>query len=287
MITLAAFADEADSSLAGQITALQRNHIPYIELRGINGKNIAHISVQEAEVYAAQLREGGIRVWSIGSPIGKVDMDDDFDAHLELLRHICRLGKIFDTHRIRMFSFFQAHGRTAEVMERMAAMVAVAEEMGMTLYHENEKDIYGDTLERTLELLEKVPGLRCIYDGANFLEVGEPAHRTLDALHGRTDYFHIKDVIAETGELVPAGYGDGNIPELVRRIGSADRTLTIEPHLAIFEGFAQIDSTRMKNKFHFTDNHESFDAAVKALKNILSAEGYHEEIGEVTVWKRD
>ena len=106
-------------------------------------------------------------------------------------------------------------------------------------------------------------------------EVGENADTTLDALHARTDYFHIKDVIAESGTLVPAGCGDGKIDELIARIDpSDDKVMTLEPHLKVFEGFAEIDGTEMKNKYHFESNEAAFDAAVNALKGLLENAGY-------------
>ena len=80
----------------------------------------------------------------------------------------------------------------------------------------------------------------------------------------KTDYFHIKDVISSTQELVPAGFGDGKIDKLVDMIDK-DVVLTLEPHLAIFSGYANIDNTEMKNKFTFSSNQEAFDTAVNAF----------------------
>jgi hypothetical protein len=100
----------------------------------------------------------------------------------------------------------------------------------------------------------------------------------MGALHGLTDYFHIKDVISATGELVPAGYGDGRIGELVARI-TDDKVLTLEPHLAVFEGYSEIDGSEMKNKFCYATNDEAFDAAVSALKKVLAEQGYVEKDG--------
>ena len=125
--------------------------------------------------------------------------------------------------------------------------------------------------------MDNVKGLNFIYDPANFLEVGEDPNATLDALHSRVDYFHIKDVISSTEELVPAGYGDGRIDQLVARIPrEVDRVLTLEPHLAVFDGYSQIDEKKMKNKFKFSSNNEAFDAAVSAIKKILCEQGYKE-----------
>ncbi len=275
MIRLAAFADEADSRVEGQIAALRRNGMEYIELRGLDGKNVSSLTEQEAEKYAKMYADAGIKVWSIGSPIGKVDIDSDLEAHRNTLRHTCKIARIFGTNRIRMFSFYKAYDSEERVMSELCEMVKIAAEYGVTLCHENEKAIFGDTLERVLKIKEQVAGLGHIYDPANFLECHQDADETLDALHYTTNYFHIKDVISETGELVPAGYGDGKIAKLVSMIAADDdKTLTIEPHLAIFAGYSEIDNTEMKNKFHFESNNEAFDAAVNAIKAVLTSQGY-------------
>ena len=275
MIRLCAFADEADKMVEGQIRALKKNNIDLIELRGLDGTNISKLTEDEARRYAKRFEESGIKVWSIGSPLGKVKITEDFEEYKKLVRHVCRLAKIFGTDKIRMFSFHHAYESEDKLMENLRAMVAIANEEGVVLYHENEKAIFGDTCERVLKIMDKVEGLKFIYDPANFLEVGEKADTTLDALHAKTDYFHIKDVIAESGTLVPAGCGDGKIDELIARISpESDTVMTLEPHLKVFEGFAEIDGTEMKNKYNFASNEEAFDAAVNALKGLLCDAGY-------------
>ena len=279
MIKLAAFADEANPSFAGQIRALQRNAIEYIELRGLDGTNIGDVSQEQAKEYAKKLQEAGIKVWSIGSPIGKVKITDDLEAHLEKLRHVCRLAKIFETDRIRIFSFFEAYENKDTVISTLKKMVEIAGEYGLRLCHENEKLIYGDTLERVTEIAQSVPGLYLIYDPANYVDVGQMPDQTLPALHNKTEYFHIKDVIAQTGEYVPAGYGDGGIPQLIQGIGDSDKVLTVEPHLMMFDGYAKIDSTEMKTKFSFENNDQAFDFAVASLKKLLTEQNYVERNG--------
>ena len=274
MIRLCAFADEADSALGGQIAALRRNGIEYIELRGINGKNVSEITENEARDYAKELAAGGISVWSIGSPIGKVGINDDLEAHFDKLRHICRLAKIFGTDKIRMFSFYGAYGERERVFAALRRMVEIAKGYGVGLYHENEKDIYGDTAERVRDIMANVEGLYYVYDPANYIAVGEDVSESIK-LYGSTDYFHIKDMIRETGEIVPAGYGDGEIYQLVDMIPTGkDTVLTVEPHLSLFSGFSAIDNTEMKNRFVYKDNNESFDAAVAAITEVLCKAGY-------------
>ena len=169
MIRLAAFADEADPSLDGQIAALKRNGIEYLEVRGLDGTNVSDISEEEAKEYYERLSAAGIKVWSIGSPIGKIKIGGDIDAHMEKFIHVCRLAKIFNTDKIRMFSFYEAYESKEKVFSTLSKMVEIAKEYGVKLCHENEKKIYGDTIERVLEICENVPGLYTVYDPANFI----------------------------------------------------------------------------------------------------------------------
>ena len=275
MIELCAFADEASASLQGQIKALKRNGISYIELRSIDGKNVSDFTEEEAKAYQKTLEENKIYVWSIGSPLGKADIETDFSEYEKKVRHVCRLAQIFKTDKIRMFSFFHANEKAEKVYRCLQKMVEIGREYGVQMCHENEKDIFGDIAERVQKIMENVDGLKYIYDPANFLQCGEPADKTLDLFHDKTEYFHIKDVIAESGALVPAGYGDGKIPTLIERI-SGDKVLTLEPHLAVFDAYKSIDNTEMKHKFTYASADEAFDAAVAALKGILKEKGYKE-----------
>lgn len=275
MIRLCAFSDEASSGLEGQIAALKRNGISLTEMRNVDGKNVKDFTLEEATEIRKKLNENGISVWSVGSPLGKVDLATDVEEYLDTVKHVCELAVAFGTDKIRAFSFYNAYKEPQKVFDYLNRMAEVAAECGVTLYHENEKDIYGDTAERVLEIMKNVRGWKYIYDPANFIQTGEKADRTLSLLHERTDYFHIKDVIASTGELVPAGYGDGKIFELIDRI-SDDKVFTIEPHLAIFDAYKDIDGSEMKHKFTFKDGNEAFDAAVVALKTLLKNAGYCE-----------
>ena len=285
MIQLSAFSDEAAESLSEQIAALHRNEIAYTELRGIDGKNVKDFTASQAREYRKVLDGGGISVYSIGSPLGKEDISVNFDEYSEVVKHVCELANIFGTNRIRMFSFYNAYGEKNKVFDYLQKMVDIAELFGVTLCHENEKEIYGDTLARISEIKQNVKGLKYVYDPANFLQVGEKADDTLAALHAETEYFHIKDVCADTGELVPAGYGDGKIDKLVEMI-SSDKVLTLEPHLFIFGGYSRIDNTVMKNKFTFKSNAEAFDAAVNALKKILESAGYYKVKNRIGAYEK-
>ena len=274
-IELCAFADEAADRLDDQIAALQRNGIHKIELRSMDGKNVKLLSTSDAKKAAAALSAAGIAVHAIGSMLGKSQIAADFDEEEKHLLHLLSLCEIFSCKRIRMFSFYGTTDADAgEVVRRLRILADTAEKVGVVLCHENEKDVFGDTAARVAYLLERVPKLASVYDPANYIQVGETPDN-MARLAERATYYHIKDVL-KTGELVPAGEGDGDIAGLIRSLRE-DAVLTLEPHLAVFSGYAAIDNHQMKNKYSFATNGEAFDAAAVALKNVLRQTGYRED----------
>ena len=204
-VRLSAFSDEAGTSLREQIDALHRNNIALTELRSVDKINVAELTLESAKSIHSTLKSEGIALSAVGSPMGKVKISTDMEVYLYTVKYICELANIFETDRIRMFSFFEAHGEREKVIDNLNRMVEVAASYGVGLYHENEKEIYGDTAERVLDLRENVKGLHFVYDPANFLQVGESSDKTLPLLAPISDYFHIKDVISDGGILVPAG----------------------------------------------------------------------------------
>lgn len=275
MIRLCAFADEADPSLDGQIKALNKNNIHLVELRGVDGKNVLELTDEEAKAAYEKLSKGGVKVWSIGSPIGKVDITTDFNEYEKKIVRACELAKIFNCNNIRMFSFFKALHSKDQVIAYLKRMVEIGNKYGVKMCHENEKDIYGDIEPRCTEILNAVPGLYYVYDPANFIQCHQDPVKSLKMLHSRTYYFHIKDALMETGEVVPAGKGDGHLQEVINLIKD-DKVLTIEPHLKVFAGYANVDKTQLKNKYEYKTNEEAFDAAVAHTKSLLKNAGYQE-----------
>ncbi len=275
-IKLCAFSDEASVSLSGQISALKRNNVTYMEMRSVNGKNAIESTDAELKEYLRQLDGEGISVWSLGSPIGKVDINVNFNEYLDTVKRTAEIANLMRTDKIRMFSFFNATTKRETVMEYLNKMVEAVKPYNVTLYHENEKDIYGDNLARVKDIMANVSGLKFVYDPANFLQVGEKAKDTLTELFDKIDYFHIKDVRVKSGAIVPAGHGDGMIDELIKKINT-DMVLSIEPHLAVFDGYSSIDKTALKHEYVYESSDSAFDTAVNAVKKLLLTNGYSEQ----------
>ena len=183
-----AFADEASPDIYEQIEACKVNGIDYIELRNVNGKNISNFTVEEAKDLKKILDEAGIKVSSIGSHYGKIEITDDFAPHFEAFKQTVEVAKVLETKYIRMFSFFFTQGQSLEeykdeVYARLTAMVDYSNEHGILCCHENEKGIYGDIYERCLELAEHFGDrLGCIFDPSNYIQCGTDTLKGFEAL---------------------------------------------------------------------------------------------------------
>lgn len=276
---LSAFADEIATDLITQMDVLEQHGIKYIEMRGVNGKNVTELTIHEAEEIKQQLEARGFKISAVGSPIGKIVIRDDFEPHLELFRHTIKIAKVLGTRYIRMFSFFIPRGEDPalyrdEVMRRWNLFIEEAKASSMILLHENEKDIYGDTPERCLDLLKTVncKQLKATFDPANFVQCDCSAYpEAYELLKDHVEYVHIKDAQFSNHEVVPAGYGDGRVKELLKTLHAAgyEGFLSIEPHLGSFAGFAALEPNSPANRME-EGGPKQFAIAVEALKKILS-----------------
>ena len=274
-LQLCAFADEAGNKLEEQIAALAENGIPYLELRGVNGKNVVQLTDEEAADITARLAEHGLRVWSLGSPAGKSKLSEDFAGEKARFERLLRIADITGARCIRLFSFFGADDSDAcfdEVCRRLSGFLEMAQGHSVVLCHENEKGIYGDTAERCLKLHRALPQLGCVFDPANFMQCGVD---TLDAwalLEPYINYMHIKDC-AKDGHVVPPGTGVGHIAELVERFSKrGGGVMTLEPHLQEFIGLADLEQEGDKSVvggIAFESARAAFDCAVNAIRPMM------------------
>ena len=273
-----AFADEADFMIDGQIVAMKRNSLDGLEIRNVDGISVSDISLEKAKEVKQKLEGNGLTVWSVGSPIGKIDIENgDFSQHLEKLRHTIEIAHVLGTENIRMFSFFIPAQKNPdeyreEVIERMGRMLDIAKSSNVYLCHENEKGIYGDIAKRCFEIHKALPELKGIFDPANFVQCGQNTLEAWDMLQSYIKYLHIKDALPD-GKVVPAGKGAGNVPAIVASyLAKGGNALTIEPHLAVFKGLAELEregDTSQVGEYIYANNNEAFDAACQALKQIL------------------
>ena len=274
-----AFADEASPRVDAQIAAMLRNGMNGVELRNVDGENISDISLDKAREVRKKLQDAGLIAWSIGSPIGKIDLvNDDFAAHLDKLRHTVDVARALDSKNIRMFSFYYpADADPAdyrnEVMDRLCRMVEVCRDSGVKLCHENEKGIYGDIAARCLDIHQAVPELAGVFDPANFIQCGQDTAEAWAMLKPYIKYLHIKDALAD-GTVVPVGQGIGNVKAIVKDyLSGGGDALTLEPHLRVFSGLKALEregNVSAMEKGVYESGDAAFDAAAAALRAILA-----------------
>ena len=271
MAVLSAFGDEIAVDIDGQIEVLQREGVRYLELRAADGIAVLDLTDEKAAEIKAKLDGEGIGVSAIGSPIGKVDIDLDFALHLDMFKRALELARYFGTKYMRIFSYFMPEGADPadyrdEVIRRMERKVELAADAGITLCHENESRIYGDIAARCHDLLTAVQDehFQAILDPANFVINGvRPYDEGYLLYSDRVVYMHIKDALAREKEIVPAGEGDGQIPEIFAALAERgyEGFLSLEPHLVIAE-----------SSFGFTGP-EAFARAAAAVKKVAVEAG--------------
>lgn len=278
--TISAFADEINEEVNEQIRVLKETGIHHIEIRGLDGKNVSELTETEAKAYKAKFDEKGIRVSSIGSPIGKIGIKDPFEEHLALFEHVLKLARIFESPYIRMFSFFideeeDPEQYKEEVIRRWQAFLEAAKEYEeITLLHENEKDIFGDTPERCLYLLEALdsPKVKAAFDPANFVQCDVEVYpRAYNLLVGHIAYMHIKDANFKDHEVEPAGLGDGQVATVLEQLikRGYQGFASLEPHLSVFTGFAELEKSTVSELAKESEQIKLFHVAAQALKKIL------------------
>lgn len=275
---LSAFADEIDADLNIQMDVLEEHGIKYIEMRGVDGKNIVQYTLDEVKEIKRRIDARGFKLSSVGSPLGKIGINDDFAPHLELFKHTLEVAKIMESPYIRIFSFYIPEGEQPdayreEVINRWSQFAQAAEGSGIILLHENEKDIYGDTPERCLDLMQSLNSdhVKAIFDFANFVQCDARNNiEGFELLKDYVAYIHVKDAVYSDHHVVPAGEGDGCIEQILRKLyaDGYEGFLSLEPHLANFTGFADLEPN--SPGFELPEGGaRSFAIAVQALKNLL------------------
>ena len=205
-----AFADEANNMIDGQIEAMKTTGIDGLEVRGVDNVNISDISIAKAREVKKKMDDAGLKVWSIGSPIGKIDIvKGSFETEVERLRRTLETAAVLGAENIRLFSFyFPKDANKAdyknEVIDRLGIFLEHAKGTGITLCHENEKGIYGDVPERCLEIHKALPEMKAIFDPANYIQCGVNTLAAWETIKPYVKYMHIKDALSD-GNVVHAG----------------------------------------------------------------------------------
>lgn len=249
MAKLSAFADEVIDDFLGQVKYLDSENVGHIELRFLNKKNVIDLNKNELAEAGKILKDYGLQVSAIGSPVGKVRLDEPFAEHLDMFKRAVGRALFFKTRFIRVFSYYAPQGKDiadyrSQVLDRMNAKVEVIEDVDIVMVHENETNIYGHSTENCVDIIEAVnsPKLRLVYDPGNFVwgqGIVDNIKSCWPKMKSYVVHVHIKDwqLGADIGSI--PGQGDGQIAELLQELADCryDGFLTMEPHLQAGEQF--------------------------------------------------
>jgi sugar phosphate isomerase/epimerase len=245
MFTLSAFADEISADPQEQFDVLSCCGVRHIELRSIHKTNVLDLTDLQITEFKSLLDRRGFRLSAIGSPVGKIKIDQPFEPHLKRLERAIELCKVFDTPNIRVFSYYPpgdaadwngvAESWQHELFKRLEEEARLAAHAGVRLLHENEHRIYGDSPDRVNHLFQvlRKDAFQAVYDPANYVFCGYDPWEGWQKTKEVTAHFHIKDWIAGEKHGCLAGQGQGRIPEVIADAVARgyDGFATLEPHL--------------------------------------------------------
>jgi sugar phosphate isomerase/epimerase len=249
--TLSGFGDEIDADPEVQVAVLQAVGARAVEVRSAWGVNVVDLGPDRLDRLRRILERRGQSVSAIASPVGKVDVDVPVEHEVDRLDRAIEAANQLGTRFVRVFSFYRHVDRSPvsvrdAVLARMSVLADRARRQDVVLLHENEKEIYGDVPERVLDLVESVGSehLRLAWDSANFVQCGVRPHTDgWSVLHPFVEYVQVKDALATSGRVVPAGQGDGELPATLTALRDNQYSgyLSLEPHLSSagrFGGFS-------------------------------------------------
>lgn len=284
-IEISGFSDEIASDFQTQLKTVNELGMRYISLRGINDKNIGDYSVEMIKKdVVPRLKQWDIGVSSIGSPIGKIYINDEnaFKKQLTMLKALCEISQLLNCQYIRIFSFYIPKEDNFDaykdiVISKLKEFAKIAEQYNIILLHENEKDIFGDIAGRCKLILDEVnsPNFKAIFDFANFVQCGENTQDCYDLLSDDIAYIHIKDAVYKDNFNVLCGTGDGQIESILVQFFESGYQgfLTLEPHLVVFDAIKDLElehSTETIQNSAAKDGAEGYKMQYEALLKILS-----------------
>lgn len=296
-VKISGFYDEVSSSLDKQIALMKELGGEYICPRNIDGKSIADYTYEEFKTAIfPKLKAQGVKFSSIGSPIGKVGLNDDqgYKKQKEQLENLVRIANLMDCKYIRIFSFFygaeDADSCVDKVVEKLKGFLEIAKCGCVTLLHENEKKVFGDVPSRVLMLHERLKeeGLEFIFDSSNYVQCDVNVKEAFEQLKDITVYYHVKDC-SEYKVEVPLGVGLGEYQYIIEELRKREFEgfMTLEPHTwkyallkpvayllplfmqNYFKAFRQIDKAKGIGFFKLVSRKQVFVWQYKTLEEML------------------
>jgi sugar phosphate isomerase/epimerase len=268
---LSGFADEVDPAISVQIETFSRLRIKGIDLRSVNNVNVLDLPPHELFQINGMCRDAGLHIQTVGSPVNKIPYHVLSRATEEdRLNKAIKNADHLNVKRIRLFTPEIQGDADPEldhkIVDWMKEQKTIAEHSGITLLIENDARYWSAYPENAKRLFGELggPHFKAAFDFANTVLIGfRPMKDWFPWLLPYLDTLHIKDAVEATGEILPAGEGDGQIQETLTWLIDQGWSgpLTLEPHL------------KAAGKLGGFSGPKLFEAATDALRRICSSVG--------------
>ena len=314
-VLISGFADEGpvDKKAESQLTMLAALGMSYYSLRFVDAgggiKNAMQLDQAEVKHLKQLHADFGIRVSSLGSPIGKVkllDVEDGtrnafvpFDQYLQgQVAHAIDLALEFDTRLIRGFSFYHPRGTAPEehldlAADRLAQIATRCQQAGVFFGLEVEANLIGHNGHLLAELHRRVanPHLLLVFDGGNLACQNLTRVQTMaeyQAMKAGMGWLHVKDYRIDAGlqwqghvdeerlrNFVPADQGDVGHAEILRDLKGQLPALTHQLRQLGLPGFFIDLEPHLKGggQFGGFSGPDGFGVALRALLRVLDFVG--------------
>jgi len=264
---LSVITDEIDSALERALQVVQEFPIEQVELRTLWGVNIAEADEGTLSRARQLLRQAGLGVCSIASPVFKTDLfgirergamhgaaEQPLEKHFELLQHCVEIAQFFDAPLIRIFAFWRAGELTPEraghIVQMLERALPYAERAGILLGLENEHACQVGTGAELAQVLTRIgsPWLRAVWDPGNAFVLGEAASAGYAAIQPWVAHIHVKDAIREpdsTVRWVIIGEGEIGYAQHLAQIAQSGYHgfISLETHARV-DGLSQAEVSR-------------------------------------------
>ena len=293
---LMGIADEGAVTIEGQIRVTQDLGWKWIESRfveveGFEKGPIHDIPEEAFDQVVAKLEESSVGIYAFGSTIcnWQKTVETPFEVTLaEVERTIPRMKRL-GTKFVRIMSFKpdDAAGTTPpEVFERVGEVTKRFLDEGLQPVHENCMNHGGMSWQHAEELLEKVPGLKWVFDTANPIfnadRRGEQPWgmqcpwEFWEHMREHTVHIHIKDAVkTEDGEQYHfPGEGDGRVRDILKDAFSRgyDAGISIEPHMTVVFHDTDSEAPEQKMADNFIEYGRRLEKLIGEVQTELSTE---------------
>ena len=251
--------DEAGASWEAQLAATRDLGWQFIEPRGLEIAGFAKANFHDIpdaafDVAVRKLEDAGVRAYCFGSTIMNwaKKIADPFDATLaEVKRAIPRMQRTGAKY-VRIMSFKpgdEEFKTPTEVFRRVRDVTNMFLDAGLQPVHENCMNYGGMSWQHSLELLDKAPGLKLVFDTANPIfnpDRSRPKpwpHQDpwafWEHVRDQVVHLHVKDATwnpaKNDADYNWPGEGAGRVRDILKDASARGYTggISIEPHMVV------------------------------------------------------